>query len=902
MGQDSVAEMNLAGYEGWGMAMSAYPVEKTTPVPTTRSSAGGTDPALHAQDSDRVYQAAGNQYIFDQALPAPAAARNTLPRDITAFAGRGGELNDLIFAITELVANQEIIPIHVISGMPGVGKTTFALRAAHRLSASFPGGQMFVDLYAHTAGRKPVEPTEALFALLAVDGVPFRDIPDDVDGRAALWRARMAGRRSVLLLDNVASHRQVEPLLPGAAGCLVLVTSRRRLTGLGARHAAATLPLNPLLPGPAADLFASLTGRTPGDKQERVVAELVRLCGYLPLAISLLAARLRPEPQWQVQTLVDDLVAARDRLAYIRAEDIQVEAAFQLSYQRLPSARRRFFRRLGLSPGTDIDIYAAAALGGVEPQAARRHLDALYDDHLVDQPVQGRYRLHDLLSAYARTLVAKDPDWQRDQAVRRLLDYYEHAAAAADRHIALRPHQTPDGGHSQLLVATPALADGRQAVAWMEAELPNLLACATYAVSKGDDDRLISMSSALATFLRRAGPYQQSIALHRAAADAARRLGDRSTQATALYQVGVLLRRAGDYSAAIRVLSEARSLYRDLDDRVSEADVLTVTGIVRRLAGDYPTACEMLDEALACFRELNDTIRQAEVLSELAVIRWLTEDYRAATQLLDQALILHRGAGNRSGQANVLLNLAVLRQLTHDPAPATHALDQATVLYQSLGSQVGLAHTQFVRGAVCRLTGDYPAATDLLDESLCVYRDIDDCLGQANTLTEMGIVRRLTVDHGGATQALQEALSLYRSLGNRRGQAAALRELGVVSRLTGNTVEATEDLTRALTIYQDLGSRSGQAEVLNDLAELLYDDGDPQALDRFQAALGLARDVGDPMHEGRALWGIGRCHLRQDDTQQAIPPLRAALEIYERIGAPDATQVRAMLTSLNVNR
>lgn len=882
------------------MVMAASAAEVPQPASSPRSpgrtpaTPPGTDRQLHAQDSDRVYQAAGNQYIFDHALRTPAAA-NTLPRDTAAFTGRSEELDDLSAMVTRLVAAGETIPIFAIDGMPGVGKTTFAVHAAHRLSSSFPDGQMFVDMRTHTAGQVHVEPADALFALLSVDGVRTEDIPDDADGRSALWRARMAGRRSILILDDVAGHRQVDPLLPGAAGCLVLVTSRRRLTGLGARHAAATVPLDPLAPGPAVDLFARLTGRMSEGAQEHAVTELVQLCGCLPLAISLLAARLRPEPHWQVQTLVDDLAAAQDRLAHMRAEDLQVAAAFDLSYRGLPAARRRFFRRLGLSLGRDIDVYAAAALDGVGLAVARRHLDALYDDHLVDQSVQGRYRLHDLLGVYARTLLESEPARQRELAVGRLMNYYQYAASVADRYIASRPHQTATR-FPRAPLAVPDLSSTAQATAWMEAELPNVLACAKHAMNQGDDARLIGISAALAAFLRRAGPHQQSIALHRAAADAAGRRGDRAARAAALYHVGVLLRRAGDYAAATGVLTEARGLHRDLGDRVGEADVLTVAGIVRRLAGDHLAANEMLEEALDRFRELADTVGQAEVLAELAVIRWLTDDHPAATQLLHQALELYRQAGLRLGQADVLLHLGMVRRLTHDYPAATAAVQQAMALYRDLGDQVGLAHTQFSLGVVHRLTGDHVDAVHLLDESLRVYGEVGDRLGQANALKQLGILRRLTDDYSGATRALAEALSLYQDLGNQRRQAEALQELGVVYRLTGDRIRAADYLATAQTIYQNLESRAGQAEVLNRIGELL-DDGDPQALKSFEDALRLARQVYNPLEEARALEGVARCSLRRHGTSEALQQLHAALEIYERIGAPEAAQAQATLRS-----
>lgn len=846
-----------------------------------------------------MYQAAGNQFILGSGLPTPALAANTLPRDIATFAGRTQELDDLIATVTQLVAAEEPLPVFTIDGMPGVGKTTFAVHIGHMLSLSFPDGQMFVDMRAHTDGKVPVEPEDALFALLSVDGVPGHGIPDGVDGRSALWRARMAGRRSILIIDNVGSHQQVEPLLPGSASCLVLVTSRRRLTGLGARYAATAMPLDPLPSDSAVDLFSRLTGRAADadNEQEQAMVDLVRLCGHLPLAIALLAARLRPEPRWRVRTLVDDLAAARDRLAYMQAEDIQVAAAFHISYRRLPNMRRRFFRSLGMNPGLDFDAYAAAALAGVGLPTARRHLDSLYDDHLVEQPVQGRYRLHDLVGEYARAMADREGASQQDRAVGRLTDYYQHVAGVADRYLTVRRPQAPVPT-SEHPPAMPGLAGAAQATTWLNVELPNLLACATYAMRNGDDGRLISLSATLATFLRRAGPHRQSVTLYRSAAEAAARCGDRSARAAALYQLGVLLRRAGDYQAATGVLIEARGLHRDLGNRVGEADVLTAAGVVRRLAGDYPTAIGMLDEALERYRELGDVAGQAETFDELAVVRWLTDDYPAASELLDQALALYGQAGNSQGQADVLLHLGIVRRLKHDYPAAVRALQQATNLYSGLSARAGLANTQFMLGMVRRLGGDHIGAIDSLEQSLQVYGEVGDRLGQANALKELGILRRQSGDHPGATQALLESLSVYQDLGNRIGQAGTLQQLGVLWRLTDNSARAGQDFTAALTIYREHGSRTGQAEVLNDLGALLLDTRDPLARERFQAALELAREVQNPLAEARALEGIAQCSTYDGSTEEAIRQLQAALEIYRRIGAPEAAQAEGKLASL----
>ena len=365
----------------------------------------------------------------------PAVALRTLPRDTAAFTGRTRELDRLVAAVSETAAAGGVIGIHAVDGMAGIGKTAFAVHAAHRLAARFPDGQIFLRLHAHTAGQRPVDPAEALATLLLTTGVAPQQIPPGLEARSAAWRGHLAGKKMLLVLDDAAGSDQVRPLLPGAAGCLVLVTSRRRLTAL---EEAAPISLGTLPPGEAADLFVRLAARPGLQPADAAVAEVTGLCGYLPLAIRLVAAGLRHHPAWTVTDLAAELATARDRLAAMQAEDVSVAAAFDLSYQDLTAGQQRLFRRLGLHPGTDIDAYAAAALDDTDLQATRRRLGELYDHNLIGEPARGRYRLHDLLREYARARAAADDAADNQAAIGRLLDYYLHTAVTASRHIAWR--------------------------------------------------------------------------------------------------------------------------------------------------------------------------------------------------------------------------------------------------------------------------------------------------------------------------------------------------------------------------------------------------------------------------------------------------------------------------------
>jgi len=344
------------------------------------------------------------------ASPAAAAASetrdtrravNTLPADTASFTGRQEQLAEIAAAAAGAAQAGRVVAIHAIDGMPGVGKTTLAVHVGHLVADEFPDGQLFMDLHAHTPGHRPVDPAEALASLLAADGVDARYLPADLDGRAAMWRARLAGKRVLLILDNAAGSGQVAPLLPGAAGCLVLVTSRRYLGDLPT--ALVSMPLDILPPEDALAMFITLAPRAKAETG--LTAEMVALCGYLPLAITLLAGLFARHRSWDMAYLIGQTKA---KLLTVSTENRTVAAAFELSYQYLTARQQRFFVHLGLHPGPDIDLYAAAALAGLPYDHTIRILDELHADGLLAEPVPRRYRMHNLIHQYARSLAAAD--------------------------------------------------------------------------------------------------------------------------------------------------------------------------------------------------------------------------------------------------------------------------------------------------------------------------------------------------------------------------------------------------------------------------------------------------------------------------------------------------------------
>ena len=785
---------------------------------------------------------------------AAAAATRTLPRDIASFTGRAAELAQLTAAVTgAAAAGGGVVGIHAIGGMAGIGKTTFAVHAAHRLAGHFPDGQFFLPLHAHTPGQRPVDPADALASLLLTAGIGAPQIPPGLPARAARWRDYLAGKKVLLLLDDAASHEQVSPLLPGTAGSVVLVTSRRHLTALAD---ATAISLDTLAPDEAATLLARLAGRPGLGSGDGPAGEITRLCGYLPLAVGMLARQLHHHPAWDAAGLAADLAAAIDRLDLMRAENLSVAATFDLSYQDLTDGQQRLFRRLGVHPGTDIDACAAAALDGTDLAAARRHLDDLYDQYLLAEPARGRYRLHDLLREHARALAFAGDPADAGAAAGRLLDYYAHTAATAGRHIETRntpvgrplPGEPPD--------VAPRLSTAGQAAAWLDAERANLHASAGYAAASGRPAHAIAIPAAISGFLFAQGHWDQSAAMHRAALVTARQAGDRAGQAGALNELGLLRRATGAHPAAAASHQQALDLYRDLGDRLGQASALDNLGRVQYETGEYPAAAASHQQALTLYHDLGHRAGQALAINNLGNVQSLTADYPAAATSYQQALGVFRDIGHRLGQALATGNL----------------------------------------GTVQARTGDYPAATASLTQALGIYRDLGDRLGQAMALHNLGDVQLRAGDYPAAAATQQQALGMFRDLGHRLGQALATGNLGTVQLRTGDYPAAAASLTRALDIYSDLGDRYGQAEVLNDLGDLLARSADRhQARDHHARALAIAREISAPLEEARALEGLGHCLLQGGNPGDAAAHWQQALTICQRIGAPDAKRIAETL-------
>jgi DNA-binding SARP family transcriptional activator/DNA-binding XRE family transcriptional regulator len=579
--------------------------------------------------------------------------RNCLPRDLPDFTGRDTELRTLLDAVGTVTA---------IDGMPGVGKTALAVRLAHELAPHHPDGQLFLDLHAYTAGTDPLSPQDALESLLRQFGVDGRQIPARLDERAALWRAVTAGQRLLVVLDNAVDAAQLRPLLPNGPHTRTLITSRSRLTSLeGVRH----LCVDVLPRADAAVLFARVLGR-PVTGQEDAVAEVVRLCGFLPLAVRIAAVKAQAHPSWSIAHLVARLGDAP--LNELHIGDRSVEAAFALSYRTLGGPQQRMFGLLGESGTPDTDAYAAAALVGIPSDEAEQLLDDLQDAHLLQEPTPGRYEFHDLIRHHAQAAAA---DHDPADARVRLADYYLHTAnQAADLIEPARRAWRPSTPEMNL----PRFAGQSDAMAWLTAEHRNLIAIVVAASASGWWNHCWQLTQCLSRYFLVRGHLQDGITTNELALSAAQQAGNTHAEAEAHRNLGFIHTRMGHHTQALQHHHTAIRHYREAGDDSGLARAQIGLGKTYLQKGALPASRTWFSRALNLTRSTEDRWNECLALMGIGICDRLAGATSSALDRLAEATSLAREAGDPWTLRLVLTELgrALSEQGQHDKAIATH--------------------------------------------------------------------------------------------------------------------------------------------------------------------------------------------------------------------------------------
>jgi transcriptional regulator with XRE-family HTH domain/tetratricopeptide (TPR) repeat protein len=824
------------------------------------------------------------------------------PRQLPAapphFAGRAVELDSLTGLLEQAGRTAGAVVISAVAGTAGIGKTGLALHWAHLVADRFADGQLYVNLRGYDPGS-PVPATDALAGFLRALDVAGQAMPAEVEERAALYRSLLAERRMLVVLDNARDSAQVRPLLPGAAGCVAIVTSRDSLAGLVARDGARRIELDMLPVQDAVGLLRALVGARV-DADPGAAAGLAERCCRLPLALRVAAELAAARPEVPLAELAAELSDEQHRLDLLEAgEDpgTAVRAVLSWSYRHLDAAASRVFRLLAVHPGPDIDAYATAALTAMTLPETGRLLDRLARAHLIQPTTPGRFGMHDLLRRYAadeasRTMTVAE----REEARARLMDYLQHtatkAAALAERNCRSGAIMHPE----PILHSVPDFVDRSQAMAWLRAERSVLLACLDEVTSDGQQARLVALTVGLGWLLR-ADDGSDACARAATAAQAARDLGDRLGEAHALLCLGHAQQLTSD-PACVATQAQARDIFRDLGDQLGLADALRLLGL-RQMMWRDGRAGETLTEARDLYRDLGDQMGLASTLLSLAEIQRLSGNSADAATLVGGALAIFDALGDRVGRASGLLRLGLAQRNTDGYLAAAQSFSEALIVCRELADPGGTADALTLLGEVQCVTGDYSAALQNLTEAYGMSCDRGHKQREARALTSLGVARCATGDPGGASGNLTAALTTYREIGHSLGLTNALRALGDLQVMTGDYATAEGSLAEALAISRDVAAPGFEVEVLNKIGSLRYARGDLRgAMTWHQQALDRARQLAMHLEEGRALAGLARCAQGNGDNSTAVALFRQADAILVRTGAADAHAITSELASL----
>jgi DNA-binding SARP family transcriptional activator/Tfp pilus assembly protein PilF len=648
--------------------------------------------------------------------PVPAQ----LPLDATGFSGRREELSMLRAMLPAEPGQQDssqqdsgqTVPIVVLSGTAGTGKTALAIRFGHQVAKRFPGGQLYVNLRGLDPATPPMEPAEALRLFLDALGVPPYRIPADTEGRSALFRSLLDDRQMLIVLDNARNVAQVRPLLPGAPGSLVVVTSRNELTGLVAAEGAVPLTLDVLGDVEAHEMLARRLGRARVAAEPGAADEIIAACARLPLALSIAAGRAAGRPKRPLTELAAELHDARGRLDALEAGDAvtNVRAVLSWSYDQLSEPAARMFRLLGVHPGPDISLSAAASLAGMPRAAAGAALRELVRTHMVAEYLTARFTFHDLLRAYAADQAERhDPEPERRAAAHRVLDHYLHTAMAASNRFS--PFRSPlQLAGPQPGVLPAEVTDKGQAMAWFDAEVPVLLALIGFAGTRGFDTHAWQIPWTLGPFFNRRGRWQEYIAIQETALAAAERLGDTLALAHAHYMLGHAHAQVREYEAADPNIRQALDLFRELGDRGNEAMVLHGLGGMLEKQERYPEALAVALDALRMLKAVGHWWTQASSENGVGWLYAQLGQYDRALTHCQRALSLHRDSGHRGGTADTLDSIGYVYLHLGDIVQAKAHYTKAIEAYREIGAPFGEGNSLSGLGDALLAEGDREAA------------------------------------------------------------------------------------------------------------------------------------------------------------------------------------------------
>ncbi|MBS2967025.1 tetratricopeptide repeat protein [Actinocrinis puniceicyclus] len=708
-----------------------------------------------------------------------------LPRDIAEFTGREEEIRSM----TSQSASQFAPSIIVIDGMGGVGKTTLALHCAHMMANRYPDGQYFVDLLGFNADQEAVHPIQALNLLLRFNGVAPELIAPGLETRGAQWRSRTMGQKILLVLDNAADAAQIRPLLPSSPGCLVLISSRRRM---GTLEGAESLPLDIMKNDEAVALFCRIAGAKRTDGEMRSVETVVQLCGNLPLAIQIAAAQFRERAAWTVSYLVEQLRNRASRERIFASDERGVMSVVTWSYRHLTQEQQRLLRVLSVHPGQDLDSYSAAALAEAAVPDTESFLDDLFKLNLLKQHVPGRYHMHDIVRECTRCLYDESAsNAEYVQTVERLAGYYLHSIHAWSQVLALdasRFEVRADGRSHQI----KPTGDPKEALVHLQMEFQNSVAVLKLASSSGLHETASQLARSLIPYissLHYSGDAEQILELGLKSARAIRSDHDEAAMLAALAAAS---RTHGDSEQAEQFASQALSISRRVGDQRSEISQLSDLGAIYWERRDYHKAGKYFESGAALAGDLGLHDLQARLYHGLALVHDELGNRQQALEFYQLSLRVEGDAGVPRYRALTLNNFALLSVVCGDWQGASTAYEVSLNLAREAGAHNAEA-IALVGLCICRrASGAFDDSIEFGRSALELARAKHLQEAEIQALNSIGDAYLSVRDLDTAQQIYEQALLTSQSLGSVRLIAWSREGIAHVSSAYGNTKAAAD--------------------------------------------------------------------------------------------------------------
>ena len=739
--------------------------------------------------------------------PGPVAGPSPLPPDIADFTGRVKQVTEIASALTFRPEPYAAVPIVAISGRGGVGKTTLSVHVAHRLRREFPDGRLYVGL--HGSEATPADPVDVLGRLLRRLGVDGAAIPADPDERADLYRARLDGRRVLIVLDNAADERQVRSLLPGSPLCAVIVTSRRRLTGLAG---ATRIELDAFEPEQAAELLTRVAGA------ERVIAEpeaadrVAALCDRLPLALRIAAARLAARPHWTLDRLARRLADEHRRLDELVHADLEVRGSLALGHRGLSAGAQRAFRLLGLLEVADFGAWTAAALVDVPMAEGEDLVEELVDARLLevagrDATDQPRYRFHDLLRVYARerAMAEEAPD-ARKAALSRALSAWLALADEAERRLP-NCYYAPLSGDAPRRRLDQDVTDVllRDPLAWFDSERSAITVMVGQSRRAGLSTLCWELASASLPFFEFCGDAVEWRYCCDDAMAAARDSGDLRGEAASEINFGAMLYVLSEFGEARRHFERAGALCERIGDPYGRAGALCGVAGTVRINGDPEASRELWAAALRLFGELGDRRAEAYAVEGIGLCDLDQGRAEPARARFEEMLRLYQLAGNAMGEAHALRRLAGVELELGRHGEALRLLEKALPTFRAIGDRLSEAVVQMRMGECLVRQKRHDEARPLLDLVMTTFREVGWRTCEGHVLRLTGEMFLADGDTASAAAQLDESLRIFRELQESLDVAETLRCLGEVHVAKGNEEAALAARDEAREILAELG-------------------------------------------------------------------------------------------------